>query len=528
MSTHPTLEWSRAASLVLAATLACAPAPEASSTGAMTIAGLGTVSVPVTTNSPAADSAFVQGVLLLHLFEYPRALEAFQRAQQLDSAMAMAYWGEAMTHNHAVWDEQDREAARTVLARLAPTPEERQQRAATERERAWLHTLDVLYGDGPKAQRDTLYADALHEMLQEFPDDDEVRSFYSLALLGLSQGVREVPTYLRAAAIAESVFTRNPQHPGAAHYWIHGMDDPDHAVGALPAARALSDIAPDAGHAQHMTSHIFLALGMWEDVVRANVNGMRVVNERRVASKVAPTSCGHYASWLAYGWQQLGMRDSARVLVEGCMNQSRTGDGAATDPDNSTIGSAVGMWARYLIDSEEWDGELASWSPELSGSEPARFTWAFARGLAAARRGDPVKARSALGILQNAHRRLVARFGTTGAPQDEEYLKRLEVMDLELQAVIEEMRRGGDAVTAVALLRQATGIEDGMAYAFGPPAVEKPAHELLGEVRLAQGDTASARVEFEATLTRQPGRALAIRGLAHATAPGAGGTGSRN
>lgn len=93
MSTHPTLEWSRAASLVLAATLACAPAPEASSTGAMTIAGLGTVSFPVTTNSPAADSAFVQGVLLLHLFEYPRALEAFQRAQQLDSAMAMAYWG---------------------------------------------------------------------------------------------------------------------------------------------------------------------------------------------------------------------------------------------------------------------------------------------------------------------------------------------------------------------------------------------------------------------------------------------------
>jgi hypothetical protein len=299
------------------------------------------------------------------------------------------------------------------------------------------------------------------------------------------------------------------------------MDDPDHAAGALPAARALSGIAPDAGHAQHMTSHIFLALGMWDDVVRANVNGMRVVNGKRMLAGQHHTSCGHYASWLAYGWQQLGMQDSARVLVEGCMNQSRTGTPTDVDPDASTIGSAVGMWARFLIDAEEWSGDLAQWSPDLRDSDPARFTWAFARGLAAARRGDHVKARSALGILQNTRHRLVARLDTTSVPQDAEYLKRLEVMDLELQAVIEETRHGGDPVTAVALLRQATGIEDGMAYAFGPPAVEKPAHELLGEARLVQGDTADARAEFEATLKRQPGRALAVRGLEQSkAAPG--------
>jgi len=514
----------RVAVATLVVTLACRPSTAAPPPGTMTIAGLGTISFPVTTSVPAADSAFVRGVLLLHLFEYADARASFQAAQELDSSMAMAYWGAAMTYNHAVWDEQDAGAARAVLAKLGATPEERQQRAATDRERAWLHTLDVLYGDGPKARRDTLYAYALQEMLQRFPDDDEVRSFYALAVLGLSQGVRDVPSYLRAASIAESVFTRNPQHPGAAHYWIHGMDDPEHATGALPAARALSGIAPDAGHAQHMTSHIFLALGMWDDVVRANVNGMRVVNGRRAARNMPPTSCGHYATWLAYGWQQLGMRDSALVLVEGCMNQSRTGNPDEVDPDNSTLGSAVGMWARFLIDTEEWDGALADWSPDPVRSDPARFTWSFARGLAASRRGDLETARAALTILQAVRGRLGQRFGDTRVPQDAEYLKRLEVMDRELQAVVELARPNGSVDIALALLRRATAAEDSMAYAFGPPAVEKPAHELLGEVLLAHGDAAGAQAAFEATLRRQPGRALALRGLERAKAAAGPGT----
>ena len=103
-----------------------------------------------------------------------------------------------------------------------------------------------------------------------------------------SEGVRDVPTYLKAAAIAKAVFVRNPEHPGAAHYWIHGMDDPQHAAGALEAARALSKIAPDAGHAQHMCSHIFMALGMWDDVVRANIAAMRVVNHQKAQQESRP------------------------------------------------------------------------------------------------------------------------------------------------------------------------------------------------------------------------------------------------
>jgi len=489
-----------------------APAP-------ITIAGLGTISFPTSTTSAAAESTFVRGVLLLHLFQYSDAADAFRTAQRLDPSMAMAYWGEAMTYTHPVWNEQDLSAARAVLARLGATPSERERRAGSDRERAYLGAIEILYGPGPKARRDTLYAAAIGELSRRYPDDDEARAFHALALLGLSQGVRNVPTYLRAAALAESVFVRNPQHPGVAHYWIHGMDDPDHATDALPAARALSQIAPDAGHAQHMTSHIFMALGMWDDVVQANVNAMRVVNRARVAAGRPETFCGHYNFWLEYGDLQLGRRDAARTLLEGCIRQATPTPGATSvDPDNSPIGSAVGMWARYLVDTEDWSGTLAGWAPPLEGADPPRATWAFVRGGAASRRGDLAVAREALSDYQATRARLGAQFAESDDPGDAEYLNRLAVLDLELQA---ELQIGGTEPrpdSAIALLRRATAIEDAMAYAFGPPAIDKPPHERLGELLLSQGRANDAVREFEAALRRTPNRVAAVSGLERAKA----------
>jgi hypothetical protein len=92
-----------------------------------------------------------------------------------------------------------------------------------------------------------------------YPDDDEAAAFYALSLMGLGQGYRDLPTYMRAGAMALELLSRHPDHPGAAHYVIHAFDDPTHAPLGLPAARAYSRIAPGADHAQHMTTHIFLA-----------------------------------------------------------------------------------------------------------------------------------------------------------------------------------------------------------------------------------------------------------------------------
>lgn len=232
---------------------------------------LGTIIFP-TSGQPAAQAAFIRGVLYLHSFEYGSAATAFREAQRLEPGFAMAYWGEAMTLNHPVWNEQDSVAARAALARLAPSSEARRGMAPTARERGYLEAVEQLYASGgPKARRDSLYSAAMMALSAAFPADAEARAFYALSLLGLSQGNRIVPTYMRAGAIALALMQQYPDHPGAAHYAIHAFDDPDHAPLGLPAARAYSRIAPAAPHAQHMTAHIFLALGMWDEVVSQNI-----------------------------------------------------------------------------------------------------------------------------------------------------------------------------------------------------------------------------------------------------------------
>src|SRR5690606_15789431 len=169
-------------------------------------------------------------------------------------------WGEALTHHHPIWMEQDRDAALAALDALATSPEARLALAPTEREKDYLRTLDVLFGEGEKEARDDAYAEAMAALAARYPDDLDAAAFHALALLGTAHEGRDFATYMRAAAVAEAVFDRNPRHPGAAHYLIHAYDDPVHAPPGLRPARAYAEIAPDASHALHMPSHIYVAL----------------------------------------------------------------------------------------------------------------------------------------------------------------------------------------------------------------------------------------------------------------------------
>ena len=218
----------------------------------------GTATFPTSTHSPTAQTAFMRGLLLLHLFEYRDAANAFQAAEKIDPTFVMAYWGEAMTHNHPVWNELDVPAGQAALRKLAPTPEARAAATSDPRERAYLSTVEILYdGQGTKPERDAQYATAMQKLAQAYPSDDEAQLFYSLALLGRSEGIRDVPVYLQAAAIAKAVFERNPDHPGAAHYWIHGMDDPAHAAEAPRSRpRPLEDRTRRRPRTAHVLPHL--------------------------------------------------------------------------------------------------------------------------------------------------------------------------------------------------------------------------------------------------------------------------------
>ena len=473
------------------------------------VPGLGTANFPTSTKSAAAQHEFIRGLLLLHLFEYSDAAKAFVAAEKLDPGFAMAYWGEAMTFNHPVWNQLDAKAGQAALAKFGATPEARASRITDPRERAYMGALEILYSDkGTKRERDEQYAEAMEQMRRAYPADDEVQLFYSLALLGRSEGVRDVPTYLKAAAIAKAVFERNPDHPGAAHYWIHGMDDPQHAAGALVAARALSKIAPDAGHAQHMCSHIFMAMGMWDDVVDANINAMRVVDEQARAAGQPVIDCGHYAIWLEYGYYQQGrVKDGDRTLAE-CKRTvavaSAQQPAMARQVNPRTAMSLVAMRGIAVVEREDWTGTAAMMEVDTEGVRPGmgKALDAFSTGYAAAMRNDRALAASSLATVREI------------AEKDMRMKDLLGIAAKELNALV--TGEGGDMQSAIAQAREAAETYDAMAFDFGPPETRKPPDELLGELLLREKRYPEARKAFDRSLQRAPRRAKSLIGLARA------------
>jgi tetratricopeptide (TPR) repeat protein len=437
--------------------------------------------------APTAQGPFITGVLLLHSFQFEDAATEFQRAQEIDPEFALAYWGEAMTYNHPLWRQQDMPAALGALSRYAETAQARQEKAPTPREAAYLAALDILYGEGTKTQRDLAYMNAMRRLSDAYPNDLEARAFYSLAILGSTDGERDFATYMKAAAVAQEVSAKNPDHPGGAHYTIHSFDDPVHAPLGLNAARAYSQIAPDAGHAQHMTSHIFVALGMWDELEAANIRARDLQNGRRAELGRTPNPCGHYTSWLHYGWLQQGkLADAERGMAE-CHERVLSG---ATP---SEVGYFVSMRARHVLDLADPD------AAERLSADVDRPGYDFVTALTAARSDDLTEAQSILAKLN--------------AAKDSES-PRQHIARMELAAVLDF--QAGDPDKAIAQLVEAATLEESLPFEFGPPASLQPPHELLGMAYMMSDRPEEAAQAFRRQLAFTPLRTRSLVGLATA------------
>jgi tetratricopeptide (TPR) repeat protein len=472
---------------------------------------LGVAAFP-NSGAPEAQGAFLRGLLLLHSFEYSDAREAFREAQEIDPGFGMAFWGEAMTHNHPLWRQQDREAAVEALKRYAPDPAARRDRTPTERERRFLHTVEVLYGEGDKVARDVAYNEAMAELSARYPDDLEAKAFYALSILGTVQGVRDFSVYMRAGAVAEEVFAANALHPGAAHYLIHSYDDPVHAPLGLRAARVYAKIAPAASHAQHMISHIYVALGEWAESVDANVKSFDVSVERRAAKGLGIDAMNYHSlHWLEYSYLQLGRFEEARAKLDMMTEYARES------------GSARALWyhaamrAAYIVETGAAD------APEEIDPEGTQVTGAaadlFASGYAALRAGDPDRATAYADRMGARYDSAASGHlcGQSGGFEDttQRDLTVAEIMQNSLRALI--AHRAGETDRAIALFEEATAAEEALSMDFGPPVIVKPSHELYGEVLLELDRPADAGVQFEKALARAPRRSLSLAGLSRAS-----------
>jgi tetratricopeptide (TPR) repeat protein len=461
--------------------------------------GVGYLRFP-TSGAPDAQAHFLRGVAILHSFGWKQAITEFQAAQALDPDFAMAYWGESLCYNHPLIREQDLESPRAVLSRLADSPEGRLAKAPTDREKGFIRAVEALFfGEGDTAARRTAYMEAMRTLYDRYPADDEVAAFYAVSLLsaaGPAGGAGHRLNVL-AGAIGLEITARNPEHPGAVHYTIHAFDDPVHARLALPAALRFADIAGAVSHAQHMPSHIFIQLGMWDRVSASNESAYQVaVNLWEPGDSAGDMT--HALDWGQYGDLQRGDYERARAWIERMERivRDNAGQGRVTE-------ALPRVRARYVLETEGWK------TSPVTAESPAPEL--LATGISAVHLEDYPLARAAaerLGELAAAATkdRDSSYYSQTGQP--------LAIMHAELAGLLAVAK--GDPEKGLALLKEGVATAESMRPPNGAPNPVKPVHELLGEVMLAQGDAAGAVTLFEKSLLRTPNRPRSLLGLARA------------
>ncbi|HEU4932739.1 MAG TPA: hypothetical protein VFT48_11695 [Pyrinomonadaceae bacterium] len=485
-------------------------------------AQLGRVEFP-TSGSEKAQAHFLRGLAALHSFWYEEALEAFRESTKVEPDFAMGYWGEAMTYNHPLWSEQDLTAARAVVAKFKETPK------LTERERAYLNAVRLLYGEGDKRARDAAYSAAMEKVYRAYPDDLDAAAFYSLSLLGLGGSEKGYRLQAKAGAIALEVYQKNPNHPGAAHYIIHAFDDPDHAILALPAARRYASIAPEAHHARHMPSHIFLQLGMWPEAAASNEAAWES-SDAWMKRKNLPLSVRDYHSlhWLLYAYLQQGRYNDAEKLL----NLMKKVMSESTYDNKLRPGyyenNYANMAAAFVVETERWNlaTELFPESKTPATSETASMTGSHGShgaGAAPASGGATLRTSSASVTLPLFVRGLAAAVNGSDVSQIITALQAVrsgrpansEIFELEIAALSASMKKEHEK--AIELMKRATSLEEATNAPYGPPSLIKPSHELFGEILLRAGKFAEASEQFKIALLRQPNRARSLSGLARAT-----------
>ncbi|MEZ4793033.1 MAG: hypothetical protein R2783_06125 [Gelidibacter sp.] len=474
---------------------------------------LGVVDIDVS-GKESALPYFEKGLLLLHSFEYEDAREAFQKAQHEDTSMAMAYWGEAMTYNHSLWQEQDYEAAKAVLTKLDHT---NAKKSSSQLEKDLIQSVEILYqAKKTKNERDIAYSDFMEELYKKYPNNQEVAAFYALSLLGSVPEGRDDEMYGKGANIAKGILKENPNHPGALHYLIHSYDDPNHASLALDAADSYSKVAPDASHALHMPSHIYVAMGMWDQVIASNIASYKASVTRKEKKGLDNDELGYHAfHWLEYGYLQKNNKTEAKKMVLE-MKQFTT-----ENPSKRARAHLVFLKGTYLNETDEWEGDIADIPINIVDLNISiRSQYHFLEGMKAYKKEDVTRLKEVLElmsqdqlresyIISEGRSKLCSNITRDEATETD--LKESEIRQEQLLAVLAVLEKDSELVEAHFLKSIALG--ENISYSYGPPTIQKPTHELYADWLLTQNRKEEAATQYAFALKSGPKRLRAMNGM---------------
>jgi len=472
---------------------------------------LGRVNFAVSCNK-AAQQQFNRAVAWLHSFEYEEAEKAFSEVTVTDPRCGMGYWGIAMSNYHPLWApptmaQLQKGSSAIEKAKLAG--------ARTQRERDYIAAIEVFYQASDKLDhraRTFAYSESMAQLHQRYSSDSEAGVFYALTLIatGMMSQDKSYAREKKAARILNRVLAREPQHPGVTHYLIHSNDYPALAHLALPAARSYAKIAPASAHAQHMPSHIFTRLGLWQEAIDSNLGAEASAKAFAVRNRMSGVwdEQFHAMDYLAYAYLQGAQDKQARGVLDELNRIPKA------EPETFKVAYAVAaIPARYALERRRWDEAAKLTLPALGGFPWASFRWAeanihFARAIGAARTGDNASARQDVEKLSAIREALIVAKG------DYDWATQVEIQRRAASAWLAHAE--GKQEEALKLMRSAADLEDSTEKHPVTPGAILPARELLGELLLELRQPQAALKEFEASLLVSPNRFNGLYGAAKA------------
>lgn len=447
--------------------------------------------------TPEAQALFDRAMLYQHSFWYSASRRAFEKVIEADPECAIAGWGFAQS---LLANPFNPTPPKNLADGYAAIQKTKALGAKTQRESDFISAVGAFYEGYDKLDQRTraqAYLAAMEQVAKRYPEDDEAQIYYALALnTAASPSDKTYANQLKAAAILEPIFKRQPRHPGVAHYLLHTYDYPPIAEKGLDAAKRYAEIAEAAPHAQHMPSHIFTRVGYWKESVASNQAAARIAKANKEADDQL-----HASDYMVYAYLQMGQDQKAREIID----EMNTVTGFNAERNTGPFALAASP-ARYMVERGDWNG-----AAELK-VRPSKFAYVeaityFTRALGAARSGNPQAAKADIAKLAELRDRLRQAKDAYWADQ----------VDIQWQAATAWMLHAeGNHADALKTMSVAADAEDRTEKGTVTPGPLAPARELLGYMLLAQGAASDALAAFEATLQKEPNRLGATSGAAKA------------
>jgi len=453
---------------------------------------LGTVSFP-TSCAVSQQKAFERGVALMHSFWYDRAEQQFKDVIAADPTCATAYWGEAMSLWHEIWDRPD---AATLQRGLTLVQKGQKLGAKTQRERDYLDALALFYKNSDKSSfevRVNAYSQAMEKLHQKYPQDHEATAFYGLSLLAAAPPHDTTfANQKKALALLNEEFPRAPDNPGIPHYIIHSCDSPQMAADGLAAARRYGEIAPSVPHAAHMPGHIFARLGLWQEDIDANLASVAAAEQSGATGHEL-----HAMDFLNYAYLQVGEDAKAHALVEKVTTMDTM---AGHDMHNYLDMARAGFPATYDIEMRHWKEAAALEPTKDAMPQNAAITY-WARAVGSGHVKDAAAAKQDLAKYE-------AMVAAVKKSKDAYLAEYMDIDRDEIRAWVAFAGGKNDEAARIML-----GVADKQ-DAEGKGEVEIPAREMLADILLESGHPERALAEYERSMTIDPNRFNGLYGAA--------------